>query len=343
MRALALAGALLWGGQAVGYAATAFTAGGYDERTEVIPLLVVFPLSAYAVLTMSRPGHLSRANLRIAVLDSVVAVLSLAVIWWQAVVPSWASQEPWQRVDQVVMYSALSVVAVLMILSRRAGSLPFVQEVLLVAGLAVYLSSDAVAQFVPGADDTSAVSYAILGYVGGAAFLVAFAHRSGVEPETAAGVRGREQLAALTPVVLALLAGLVVVRSTTVSMSGLQLVVSATLLLALLGSTLLARATAAHELWRNRAEAAESLLANRTREGWFRALIGDSADGVLADRRHRHDRLHEPPRRSHVRLPRLPGSRGPTLARRPAARGGGGGGAAAPRPGVAGSGPGRTV
>jgi hypothetical protein len=270
VRLLALAGGLIFGGQALGYLATAGQGGIFDSRVEAIPLLVALPVVGYALLRICLPRGMTRQERRVALIDSTVAVLALAIIWWQAVVPDWIDDERfgfWVHLNQVLIFGALAVTVVITVVSRRIGSLPFVQLALLVSGMAVYLVSDFLGQVVRGLDDTTSVTYSIPGYLVAICLLVAFAHRPPVEVETVRDRQARELVSAALPLVLALGAGGLVIAAAAPDLVALApLLALITWALLLLG-VLVARLTSSYELRRAQASATASLLADRTREG----------------------------------------------------------------------------
>jgi diguanylate cyclase (GGDEF)-like protein len=288
MRFLAVAAGILWFGMAAGYLLTANAAGDFDARIEVVPLLVGLPVAAYPLLTICWPSAMTRTDVRVAVVDSLVAVLALATIWWLVVVPRWVipdGAELWERIDQVVMFTALAVAVVLGVVSRRIGSLPMVQLGLLLGGLATHIGSDLHGQVSTHGDAFTRVTFSVVGYVVAASLVTAFTHRAAVETEGRRAQQVREWVSAGLPVGLALLAGVSLVASgsatTTTSARLVQSVGIVTLTLLLLSAVLVSRLSAAYELRRAQEGAAGILLAERTRDGWFRALIGDSTEMIF--------------------------------------------------------------
>jgi diguanylate cyclase (GGDEF)-like protein/PAS domain S-box-containing protein len=281
---LLVALAILGIGQAVGYLAHVTASGAIDPRTEVIPSLLCFPFAAYALTRMCWPRAMTPSERRLVVLDLLVAVLSLAVVWWSVLVPAWISPPGtagWQTVDQVLLFGALATTAGVGVVSRRVGSLPYPQLVRLLAGLLTYFLADLAGQVVTGADDTTSITYSILGYAFAGWLLAGFALRPPLEPEPARASRRREQIASGTPVVLALLAGAVVVQRAVDDLEGLSRWAAVLAWTSILLGVLVTRLVAARELRSAQEEGAATVLAVRTREGWFRALVGDSADSVL--------------------------------------------------------------
>jgi diguanylate cyclase (GGDEF)-like protein len=286
---LAVAAGILWFGMALGYLLTAGQPGVFDPRVEVLPLLVGLPVAAYPLLRICWPTSMSRSDLRIAVVDSVVAVLSLGAIWWQLVVPRWVYPPGfagWEHIDQLVMFLGLAVAAVLGIVSRRIGSLPMVQLALLVTGIVTHLMSDLLGQVTVGGDAQMRVTYSIVGYLLAASLVVAFTQRPAVEVEGHGSWLAREWLSAGLPVGLALVAGVVLLlERSDEGRRGMTGVVGATgaavLWVMLLVAILASRLSASYELRRAHEGAAGILLAERTRDGWFKALIGDSTEMIF--------------------------------------------------------------
>jgi diguanylate cyclase (GGDEF)-like protein/PAS domain S-box-containing protein len=284
MTVLAVAGGVLWGGQAVGYLLTATQPGEFDLRVEVVPLLVSLPFAAYALVLLCWPTNMTAGDRRVAAIDSALTVLALVVIWWGWVIPHWISPPEyvlWERIDQVATFGALVLTSVIAVVSRRIGSLPFSSLILLIGGLATYFISDLSAQLVTGADDTSRVTFAIAGFLVAGLLVVSFAHRPALEAETDSARRGRELLSAGVPAVLAGAASVLVVMLVSDDLGGVASWGAIAVVVLLLTSILFSRLTAFSDLRAARDEAALSLLAERTREGWFRSLIGDTSEGVL--------------------------------------------------------------
>jgi diguanylate cyclase (GGDEF)-like protein len=284
MRMMLVALAILGIGQAVGYVVHVTSSGALDLRTEVIPSLLCFPFAAYALARMCWPRAMTPSERRLVVLDLLVAVLALAVVWWSVVVPAWISSpgnEAWQTLDQLLIFGALAASAGVGVVSRRVGSLPYPQLVRLLAGLLIYFLSDLAGRIVPGAGETTSITYSILGYVVASWLLAGFALRPPLEPEPARARRRREQIATGIPVALAFLAGVVVVQRASDDLEGVSRWAAVLAWTGILVGVLVARVTAARELRSAQEEGAATVLAVRTREGWFRALVGDSADSVL--------------------------------------------------------------
>jgi diguanylate cyclase (GGDEF)-like protein/PAS domain S-box-containing protein len=284
MRMLLVALAILGAGQAVGYVVRTTTNGVFDPRVDVIPALLCFPFAAYALVRICWPRAMTAAEQRLVVLDCGVAVLALAVLWWGVIVPRWvypSGPRIWQSIDQVLMFGSFSVAACAGVVSRRVGSLPYPQLVRLLAGLVVYFLSDLAGQLVRGADDATSITYSILGYAVGAWLLAGFALRPPLEPEPARGRRRREQLASAIPMLLALAAGLFIINRASASLSGVSYWASILAWSCILLGVLVSRFVAGRELREVQETGAAQVLSVRTREGWFRALVGDSADSVL--------------------------------------------------------------
>lgn len=284
LRMLAVAGALLWGAPAVGYLLHAPSDTIFDPRIEVLPLLVALPFAAYALARIAWPKSMSRTEKRMAALDGAVSVLALAVVWWGWVVPAWVYTDDtgfWQTLDQILMFGAFAVTACIGVVSRRVGSLPLSQLVRLIAAPLVYFIADLLGQIVQGADDVTAVTYSLVGYALAAWLLAGFAVRPPIEPEPPSGRRRREVIATSIPLVLALFAGLYVIGRAADGLVGVIYWAALAAWSCVLIGVLVTRLIAARELRTAQDEGVAQVLAVRTREGWFRALVGDSADSVL--------------------------------------------------------------
>ena len=285
-RVLAIAGLVLWGGQAIGYVATARAPGGYDLLVEVIPLAVFVSFAMYSLIRICWPAKITAADGRVLVLDSLVTVLALLVLWLVVVLPAWVYAEDydrWERVDQALMFVSLALAFVLAVLARRIGSLPLVQISLLCGGIVVYFLSGLLGQLVHGLDDVTRITYSIVGYVVAAGLVVAFAHRPPVELEGRRSRFGRELVSTSTPLVLTFLAGIQVVRvaGSDVLLDRAATLAAWALLVLWLLTVLVMRLSATRELARIREGTLTTLVTQRTREGWFRALVGDSRDFIF--------------------------------------------------------------
>ncbi len=284
IRILAGGAAILWGGATVGYLLHAEKVGFFNPGIEVLPLLVALPLVGYALVRIAWPRSMTRTETRMAVLDSAVSVLALAIVWWGVVVPAWVTPEgteAWQSLDQVLMFAAFAVTACVGVVSRRAGSLPLSQLLRLLAALLVYFASDLVAQVVHGADDMTTVTYSLPGYAFAGMIMAGFAVRPPIETEPPSGRRNRERMATAIPLALALVAGLYVIDLAAPSRTSATYWVALIAWSCVLVGVLLTRLLAARELRAVQEHTVAQVLAVRTREGWFQALVGDSADGVL--------------------------------------------------------------
>jgi diguanylate cyclase (GGDEF)-like protein len=293
-RLYAVTGVLLFGGMAVGYLVTADEPGEFDVRVAAVPLMISLPLAGFALVKLCWPTFLSRLEVVTTFLDSLTVLAAMGVIWLQVVIPLWmvAPGDVWfEHLDQVVLYLCTSLALVLLVVGRRIGTLPMSQLVLLSASMLAYQGSDVGARMVKGADDVKTVNGAMVGYVVAAVLMVAFLHRPPIEDETERTRAVRDWVATLVPVVAALTAGLVFIvaaYSATRIESAAYLATAATAVL-LLGSVAVTRISAGRELREAQAGSLERVLAERTRDGWFRALVGDSreyvfvldADGVI--------------------------------------------------------------
>jgi diguanylate cyclase (GGDEF)-like protein/PAS domain S-box-containing protein len=93
--------------------------------------------------------------------------------------------------------------------------------------------------------------------------------------------RARELISVGLPLLLALVAGGLVISYAVPDLVSIVPVLALATWVLLLVGVLLARMTSTFELRRAQESAVAAILADRTREGWFRALVSDSNDGVL--------------------------------------------------------------
>lgn len=288
-RLLAVAGLVAWGGQSIGYVATIRTPGPFQPWIEVVPLAVGTVLSGIALYRICWPGSLSSADVRDLVLDGLVTVLALGIVWVVWVLPSWVYPEGpdadtyrvWEHIDQVVMFVTLSMVLLVFVMSRRITGLPFAQIALLGGGMALTLFSDLLGQTSRGWDDRSSITYSIVGYVVGASLCVAALHRRPHELEGDRAAEAREWVSVGVPVVMTGLVAAPIVLDAADELPRGAVLPIIVLLLTLLATVLIARLRASRTLRRAQQESGRVLLAERTRDGWFRTLVGDSRELVF--------------------------------------------------------------
>ncbi|MFN8147058.1 MAG: bifunctional diguanylate cyclase/phosphodiesterase [Candidatus Nanopelagicales bacterium] len=288
-RLLAFAGLVAWGGQSIGYVATARAPGPFQPWIEVVPLAVGTVLSGIALYRICWPGSLSAADARDLVLDGAVTVLALGIIWVAWVLPKWVypdgpdadTYRVWEHIDQVVMFLTLSMVLLVFVMSRRITGHPFVQIALLAGGMALTLFSDLLGQTTRGWDDRSSITYSIVGYVLGASLCVAALHRPPHELEGDRAEDAREWVSVGVPLVMTGLVAAPIIWDAADELPKGAVLPIVVLLLTLLTTVLIARLRASRTLRRAQQESGRVLLAERTRDGWFRTLVGDSRELVF--------------------------------------------------------------
>lgn len=143
----AVGNALLYLGQMLTYLYVANEPGRFAGWVEALPLLCAGLPLAVGMLLLSWPPGLSRPELWGVARDGALATVGLLTAWMALIVPAQASSssvdgtwiaaiDPW---TQFLGFVALAFVAAT---SRRSGSLPINQLILLQVGVAVYLVSD---------------------------------------------------------------------------------------------------------------------------------------------------------------------------------------------------------
>ncbi|MFN8157574.1 MAG: bifunctional diguanylate cyclase/phosphodiesterase [Candidatus Nanopelagicales bacterium] len=288
-RLLAVAGLVAWGGQSIGYLVTIRSPGPFQPWIEVVPLALGTVLSGIALYRLCWPGTLSAADARDLILDGVVTVLALGIVWVVWVLPKWVypggpdadTYRVWEHIDQVVMFTTLSMVLLVLVMSRRITGLPFAQIALLAGGMALTLFSDLLGQTTRGWDDRSSITYSIVGYVLGAGLCVAALHRPPHELEGDGAQDAREWVSVGVPVGMTGLVAAPIILDAADELPDRSVLPIILLLMTLLATVLIARLRASRTLRRAQQESGRVLLAERTRDGWFRTLVGDSRELVF--------------------------------------------------------------
>ena len=217
-------------------------------------------------------------------IDSLLGIGALWVLWAQVVIPRWAAPLDdtmlvWARIDQIALFAGLCLIIVLTTASRRLGSLPLPQLLLLLGGVALWLLSDLAGEV--GPDRSVAVTASIIGYTLSVALIVAMAHRSAAETESPRQTRWRAALSTSIAMVLLIFAGLVVIGlaadQLTDQRQGRH---DRGLGVSLLGIAF-ARATSITD-WREvQIHGSTQQLSESAAKGWVGTLLRDSAEYVL--------------------------------------------------------------
>ncbi len=230
---------------------------------------------------------MTRLDTWIAAGDGIVAAVALLLIWVQYVIP-WqqpadsALENSLAALDVWSQYFALAVVVLIAAASRRSGSLPIRQLVLLQAAVLTYVVGDVLGDTVPGADRDAVVSYSIIPYCAAICVFLLFASRASLEPETQRSLRLREAWSVGLPVAVLLVA--------LMGALGFRILVGPlprTVMWALIVVVMALVAVNAVGRWHNEVERRGLAqlqvtlpLEQATRSPWFDALIGDSRDLV---------------------------------------------------------------
>jgi len=271
-------------GQSIGYLATMGNAGVFDPRVELIPLLLAMPSAAAATALLTWPRGIRGKELLLVGIDSALGIGALAVIWLTIVIPEWAQPvDPdlviFVDIDQWLLFLGIALVVVLMAASRRLGSLPLPQLLLLLGGVLLWLVSDVLGEF--GADRVAGITPSIVGYTVSVALLMAMGVRSTVETEAPWQTRWRYGLSLLLPVVLLLVAGLTVVGNAASNLGVAGVLAAGVGWLALLAGLSVARLLSLTDARRVQNDAMVQSLSESASHGWVGTLMRDTAEYVL--------------------------------------------------------------
>lgn len=283
----AIGNALLYLGQMLTYLYVANEPGRFAGWVEALPLLCAGLPLAVGMLLLSWPPGLSRRELWGVARDGSLATVGLLTAWMALIVPAqttsssadgtWiAAIDPW---TQFLGFVALAFVAAT---SRRSGSLPINQLILLQVGVAVYLVSDILGHAVPGADLESGVTYSLVGYCLSAYIVLRFLVRPALETDPPRGGRLRDLWSYVVPYVPIPLAGVALLISRVIyGPLAPSLILMGAVLMIFATTVLLVDRVG---LSRDRRSAGEQRMATSLREStgsaWFAALIGDTQDLV---------------------------------------------------------------
>jgi diguanylate cyclase (GGDEF)-like protein len=271
-------------GQSIGYLATIGQDGPFDPRVELLPLLVAMPVVAAATALLTWPRGLRGTELLLVAIDSALGIGALAVIWLTIVIPDWAppadpAMVAFNEIDQWLLFVGIAVVVVLMAASRRLGSLPLAQLLLLLGGVLLWLVSDVFGEF--GADRVVQITPSIIGYTLSVALLMAMGVRSAAETEAPWQTRWRYGLSLLLPVVLLLVAGLTVVGHAASNLGVVGVVAAGVGWLGLLAGLSVARLLSLSDVRRVQNDAMVQSLSESASHGWVGTLMRDTAEYVL--------------------------------------------------------------
>lgn len=282
-----LGNALLYGGQVLGYVFIAQDGGVFPGWVEAIPLLVAGPLLAVGMLLLTWPPGLSRAELWGVFRDTALATTGLLTIWLTLVVPVQRASpqevggllSDFDAWTQFLGFVALAMVAAT---SRRSGSLPIVQLILLEGGVLIYLVSDILGHAIPVADRASSVTYSVIGYCVSAYVVMRFAVRPALETDPPKGARLRDAWSYVIPYLPIPLAGVALLATWAINGTVTSAALAAGVALVILAASVLLLDRLA--LARDRRAAHDRRmvagLLESANSAWFAALIGDTQDLV---------------------------------------------------------------
>jgi diguanylate cyclase (GGDEF)-like protein len=282
---LVTAGTAIWlYGQAIGYLLTVGLYGPFDPRVEALPLAFALPLIAWGTLGLARPAAIDRRSANEAFVDAFLGGCSLLVIWALGVIPNWAEvPEPLYsvtRLDQILLLLGAGAFLVLITFSRRPGSLPLSQLSLFIGGLLVILLSDLLGEI--GPDRVTDVTISLVGYWLGITLIIVMFWHSSAEAEPPQHLRLRMTIAVGVPFGLALVAGLLLLRTAQEALPQASILkvmpILWTITLLALG---ISRASSERSDRSRRYAASTERLARSAERGWIGALLRDSSEYVF--------------------------------------------------------------
>jgi diguanylate cyclase (GGDEF)-like protein/PAS domain S-box-containing protein len=269
-------------GLAVGYLWQRNSLSAFDPRTESLPLLIGLVPAIIGIIGVAWPYGMEPRELKFLLLDLGLSLMALTVLWTEAATLPWVQpNDPglaWTSIfDQWVLGAGFAIIVALLVLGRRPGGLPLPQLGLLVAGLSILFTSDLLGEF--GSDRENAVTISIAGYWLAVCLFVAMMHRSPAEVQTPMGRKIATLASFVTPLLLVLLAGLLIIQLARETRPESWILDLAPLgwLLGLIGVGAASLTTIA-DLREDREIELSDRLFESAEEGWIRALLHDSSD-----------------------------------------------------------------
>jgi diguanylate cyclase (GGDEF)-like protein len=249
------------------------------------PWILGLPLVLIGLTGLAWPPGIHRVEALHIAVDSALSIGALLFIWTLFVLPRWevpsgSTQAQVGSVGRWAFFFGLAVMVLFIASSRRTGSLPLKQLLLLFGGMEILLVSGTVREIVVAAGEPA--PFALVGYWIGVAMLVAMLRRSAAEVETPRQQTARTVIAFLLPASLVLMAGLLVIDLALESQPDSRLLGAAPFLwtLAVLG---VAGASAGYmlRLRLDRHGELTNQLSESAERGWISALLRDSSEYVF--------------------------------------------------------------
>jgi diguanylate cyclase (GGDEF)-like protein len=243
------------------------------------------PLVLIGLTGLAWPPGIHRTEALHIAVDSALSIGALLYIWTLFVLPRWevpaaSAQAQVGSLGRWAYFLAMSVLVLFIASSRRTGSLPLKQLLLLFGGMEVLFVMGTVREIVVAAGGPA--TFALVGYWAGVTMIVAMLQRSAAEVETPRQQATRTVIAFLLPASLVLIAGLLVIDLALESEPDSRLLAVAPILWAsaLLG---VAVASAAYmlRLRQDRHGELTSQLSESAERGWIGALLRDSSEYVF--------------------------------------------------------------
>lgn len=294
-RVIAAGFGILYLGQGVGYLLTARTAGAFDVRVEVVPMIIATPLLMIGLLWLGWPPNMGRADRWSVAADTLVAAFILSAVWVLAVTPAHKeANDPNQSIfvdlDPWFQWAAAVIIVAMASASRRSGSLAFPQLALLQSAVLVYLISDILGDSLEFGDRYSGITWSMLGFIATVALFALFTVRPAMEADTDTTRTQREWWSTLVPAIpISLLAVVAAVYRFRFGPIPAGAAVTITVSIVVVVVVDLARRLLLYRLIREQIDDVVSdKLAEGSNQAWFGALLGDSRDVVtVVDRQGR--------------------------------------------------------
>ena len=250
--------------------------------------LLSVPFVVLALLRLPHPPADRRRQTQ-TIVDSCVAALGFAILYWQVVLPlAVPSDLPNGQASLAVVQATCAVVVSTVCIhvltrARQPGGLPFCSLGPVAFGVLGHIVGLALLQMVivDGGSVRSAVPGYVLG-IGGQVLVAYGALHRPCPSETVKEARRREMSAALAPVLPLVLAGSLVVAKVVDDqpVGDIVLVLCVALLVALLVGAVLTRLESLEVVRTLEDRVVERTLDLGTREKWFRALVSNASDVV---------------------------------------------------------------
>ena len=278
---------VIYGGQGLLYLVVAGVPGPFEDWIEALPMVAGAPVCALGLVIVAWPPRMTRRDVMLVILDSVVGGLCLTVIWLLVVVPlqddvSGVYGEVAARIDPWGQFLSVMLILITAAASRRSGSLAIRQLITVQLAVLVYVAADIVGDAAPLGQTRHAVSASVIGYVLAMVIYRLFAVAPAVEDEGLESIRLRSVWSIAVPFLPVPLAAVAVMyqRVTVGPFSSPLLVLSLVTLIAIVTANAALRLLISRDIARLQATKMAAPLSGGVQADWFEALLGDSRDVI---------------------------------------------------------------